>query len=104
MLKLQNILQYLSVGRDSGMIFLLPGHIVLMNLTSKKFQFTMDIPNNTLEFLDLKHKFDKNSKQISVEAFAKDTNSFTYVLPSTCFRKNNIERIPQGVALRLRRT
>ena len=56
MLKLQNILQYLSVGRDSGMIFLLPGHIVLMNLTSKKFQFTMDIPNNTLEFLDLKHK------------------------------------------------
>ena len=72
--------------------------------STKKFQFTMDVATNTLEFLDLKHKFDKNSKQISVDVFAKDTNSFTYVLPSTCFCKNNIERIPQGVALRLRRT
>ena len=72
--------------------------------STKKFQFTMDIPTNTLEFLDLKHKFDKNSKQISVDVFAKDTNSFTYVLPGTCFHKNNIERIPQGVAFRLRRT
>ena len=35
--------------------------------------------------------------------FAKDTDSFTYVLPSTCFPKNNIENIPKGVALRLRR-
>ena len=32
--------------------------------------------------------------------FAKDTVSFTYVLPSTCFPKNNI---PKGVALHLRR-
>ena len=35
--------------------------------------------------------------------FVKDTGSFTYVLPSTCFPKNNIENIPKGVALRLRR-
>ena len=35
--------------------------------------------------------------------FAKDTDSFTYVFPSTCFPKNNIENIPKGVALRLRR-
>ena len=35
--------------------------------------------------------------------FAKDTNSFTYVLPSKCFPKNNIESIPKGIALCLRR-
>ena len=35
--------------------------------------------------------------------FAKDTSSFTYVLPSASFPKNNIENIPKGVALRLRR-
>ena len=35
--------------------------------------------------------------------FAEDTNSFTYVLSSTCFPKNNIENIPKGIALRLRR-
>ena len=33
--------------------------------------------------------------------FAKYTDSFTYVLPSTCFPKNIIENIPKGVALRL---
>ena len=32
MLKLQNILQQLSVGKNLGMIFLLSGHIVLMKL------------------------------------------------------------------------
>ena len=35
--------------------------------------------------------------------FAKDTNNFSYVLPITCFPKNNIGNIPKGVALRLRR-
>ena len=35
---------------------------------------------------------------------AKDTDSFTCaLLSSTCFPKNNIENIPKGVALRLRR-
>ena len=38
-----------------------------------------------------------------MDVFAKDTDSFTYVLPSTCFPKNNIENIPKGVALRLSR-
>ena len=35
--------------------------------------------------------------------FVKDTDSFTYVLSSTCFATNNIENIPKGIALRLRR-
>ena len=55
------------------------------------------------EFLDLKLKFDKESKQISGDALAKVADSFTYVLPSTCFPKNNIKNIPKGVASRLRR-
>ena len=39
--------------------------------------------------------------------FAKATNSFTYVVPSTCFPKTNIENISKGIkgiALHLRRT
>ena len=63
----------------------------------------MEVATDTLEFLDLKLKFDKESKQISVDVFAKDTDSFTYVLSSMRFPKSNIESIPKGVALRLRR-
>ena len=70
---------------------------------TKKIQFTMEVATDTLEFLDLKLKFDKESKQISVDVFAIDTDSFTYVLPGTCFPKNNTENITKGVALRLRR-
>ena len=63
----------------------------------------MEVATDTLEFLNLNLKFDKESKQTSVDHFAKDTDSFTYVLPSTCFSKNNIENIAKGAALRLRR-
>ena len=55
-----------------------------------------------LEFLDLKLKM-VNGK-ISVDVFSKPTNSFTYVLPSTCYPKRNIKHIPKDIALRLRRT
>ena len=68
---------------------------------TKKIQFTMEVAKDVLEFLDLKHKFDKEHKRILVEIFAKATNSFTYVLRSTCFPKNNIENVPKGIALRL---
>ena len=70
---------------------------------TKKIQFTMEAGKDVLEFLDLKLKFDKEHKRISVDIFAKATNSFTYVLPSPCFPKNSIENVPKGVALRLRR-
>ena len=69
--------------------------------STKKIQFTMKVAKDILEFLDLKIKFDKVSKLISVDIFSKATNSFTYVLPSTCFPIKNIENIPKGVALRL---
>ena len=63
----------------------------------------MEVPKDSLEFLDLKRMFDKESKKIYVDVFSKATNSFTYVLPNTCFPKSNIENIPKGVALRRRR-
>ena len=63
----------------------------------------MEVAKEILEFLDLQLKFNKVSKLISVDIFSKATNGFTYVLLSTCFPKPNIENIPKGVALRLRR-
>ena len=63
----------------------------------------MEVAKDSLEFLDLKLMFDKESKKISVDIFSKATNSFTCVLPNTWFPKSNIENIPKGVALRLRR-
>ena len=33
--------------------------------------------------------------------YSKPTNSFTYVLPSTCYPYKNIRNVPKGIALRL---
>ena len=35
--------------------------------------------------------------------YAKPTNSFTYVLPSTCYPLKSINKVPKGIALILRR-
>ena len=35
--------------------------------------------------------------------FAEDAASDTYVLPSTCFPKDNMENIPRGAGLHLRK-
>ena len=70
----------------------------------KKMQFTISCPtDNVLEFLDLTLSSDATSKQILVDVFSKPTNSFTYLMPSTCFPRRNIENLPEGVALKLRR-
>ena len=37
-----------------------------------------------------------------MDVFSKPTNSFTYVMSSTCFHKRNIKKVPEGVALWLR--
>ena len=63
----------------------------------------MDFSTDTFQFLDFNPKLDKKSKQNSVDVFVEDTESFTYVLPSTCFPKNNLENIPKSVALEVRR-
>ena len=70
---------------------------------TKKIQFTMEVAEDILDFIDLKLAFDKEYKCISVDNLAKATNSFTNLLPSTCFPKNSIENIPKGVTLWLRR-
>ena len=63
----------------------------------KKVQFTKEVANQ--EFQDLTLGFDKESKLISADIFARANNSFIYVLPRTCFPKANIEYIPKGVEL-----
>ena len=67
-----------------------------------KIKFTMQVQDDDgIEFLDLKLKLE-NSK-IAVDVFAKPTNSFTYVLPTSCYPKKSINNIRGGIALRLRR-
>ena len=70
---------------------------------TKKIQFTMEVAEGVLEFLELRLTFDKEYKRISVDIFAKTTNSFRFVLPRTCFPEKSIENVPKGVALQLRR-
>ena len=70
---------------------------------TKNIQFNMEVATDILEILDVKLKFDKERKQITVDVFAKDANSFTYIIPSTCFLTNSIESIHKTLALRLRR-
>ena len=72
--------------------------------TSSKIKFTMSIANNNsiLEFLDLSLHINEHNK-ICVDVYAKPTNSFTYVLPSTCYPKKSINKVPKGIVLRLRR-
>ena len=70
---------------------------------TNKIKFTMSVADHSgLEFLDLKLSL-MVENIIRVDVFSKPTNSFTYVLPSTCYPKRNIENVPKGVALRLRR-
>ena len=68
-----------------------------------KIQFTMQAAGDDgLEFLDLRLKM-VNGK-ITLAVFSKPTNSFPYVLPSTCYpNRNIIKNVPKGIALRLRR-
>ena len=56
---------------------------------------------NGLKFLDLKLKLVEG--KINVDLYSKPTNSFTYVLLSTCYPYKNIRTVPKGIALRLRR-
>ena len=72
--------------------------------TSGKIKFTMSITNNNsvLEFLDLRLHINEDNK-ICVDVYAKPTNSFTYVLPSTCYSKKTINKVSKGITLRLRR-
>ena len=53
--------------------------------SNEKITFIMQITDeNGVERLDLQLKMNENSK-ITVDFFLKPTNSFTYVMPSTCY-------------------
>ena len=70
---------------------------------SGMIRFTMETETeNGLEFLDLRLKL-KGCKKITVDVYSKPTNSFTYVDPKTCYPSRNIDKIPEGITLRLRR-
>ena len=71
-------------------------HLVRSNLLS------LANNNSILDFLDLSLHINEDNK-ICVDVYAKPTNSFTYVLPSTCYPKKSINKVPKGIALRLRR-
>ena len=72
-------------------------HINNIDVT-KMIQFTME------KFLDLKLKFEKGYRSISVEVFVKTTNGFPQVISSTCFLKNSAENVSKcSEALRFRK-
>ena len=70
--------------------------------TTRKIRFIMFISNELVleEFLEL-HRHEQN--KIFVDVFAKPMNSFTYVLPSNCYHKKNMNNVPKGTALNFRR-
>ena len=60
---------------------------------SKKVQFTKSSTTDcVLKFLDVIFSFDVTSKQILVDALSKPTNNLTYLIPSTCFLGEILER------------
>ena len=86
--------------RESLVLFL--AYINALDPTEKT-KFTMEVaePGNYLKFLDLKLKWENG--KITVDVYSKPTNSFTYVLPTTCYPRKSINNIPDGIVLRLRR-
>ena len=70
---------------------------------SGKIKFILSVANGSvLEFLDLSLHI-KEQNKICVHVYVKPPNSFTHVLPSTCYSKRNINNIPKSITLRLRR-
>ena len=66
-------------------------------------QFTIEVAEDVLEFVDLKLTLIKKCSRISVDIFVNAINGFTYVLLRTCFPKSSIENAPKDVALRSRK-
>ena len=59
--------------------------------STRKIQVLCRQQNTSAKFLDLKLKFHKKFKSISVDIFAKATDSVTCIFPSTYFPENHIE-------------
>ena len=70
---------------------------------ARKIKFTMEIAGQEkgLEFLDLRIKCVDG--KLSVDVFAKPTNSFTYIIPSIySYLRKSINNVPRGIVLRSR--
>ena len=67
--------------------------------TTSKFSVANE---SVLEFLELSLHTDEHSK-ICVDFFAKSTNIFTYVLPSTCYPKKSSDNVPKAIAFKVKR-
>ena len=69
---------------------------------TRKIRFTMQIADkNGFESLDLQLKMNENSKRTD-DVFSKPTNSFTYVMPGTCYQSSNINNVAREIALRFK--
>ena len=58
---------------------------------------------HVLGFLDLILHKKELIKKICVDAYAKPTNSFIYVLSSSRYPENNINKVLKGIGLKFRR-
>ena len=69
-----------------------------------KLKYTLKIGDASgLDMMDLTLLFNPQTCKIATDIYAKPTNTFTYVDPNTCYSKRNINNVPYGVALRIRR-
>ena len=77
-------------GRKSLVLFL--DYINTLDPT-QKIRLIMEVaePDNYLEFLDLKRKWENG--KIMVDVHSKPTNSFTYVLPTTCYSTTTLTNL-----------
>ena len=80
-------------GTESLVLFL--DYINTLDPT-EKIKSTMEVaePGKYLEFLDLKLKWEDD--KITVDVHSESTNSFTYVLPTTCYPRKSINNIPHA--------
>ena len=69
--------------------------------STKKIQFTIEVATDTLEFLDLKLKFDKEFKQIFVDnieiTFKTSLKVLFYVFEGFAILMRNLKSIVQNV-------
>ena len=86
-------------GRESLVLFI---DYINTLYPTQKIKFNMEVAEtcNYLEFLDLKLKWENG--KITVDVHSKPTDSFTYVLPTTCHPMKSINYVPHSISLRFR--
>ena len=72
-----------------------------LNSLDNDLQFTMEIGDSEICFLDLKISLENN--KLSTTVYSKPTDSHLYLHAKSCHKSSSIDGIQKGVALRLRR-